>query len=288
MKWHIDLMNQKRIILASDLHYHNPYQPIADGKNLVYDYGESMDERMACFCELVEYERSCADIDAILFLGDMGHDSADNLASFQFAYRKKVSVPTYFLPGNHEGFPEGEWCRLTGCRRQYIIDIGNIRFLMADNFRDLQHPHHLQPMDMDFLNQNLPADGKFMILCSHYFPVTPELEAWATDRKQLLCFFHGHSHDADPLIQTVGGKPVFSTGNFSYGLNMKDRQDWVRKWGWSVTEITVNSDSVRIQRVFPCVDYRFSDLVYPNRFSGEVVDTYHSDIQALAVATLEL
>jgi len=267
-------MKENRLVFISDVHYMVEGVP-HDNKGLNYYYGEENDFRVQKIVDLISEEHRIAPIDAVIFLGDTTHEQEVNLRDFCKTWQPKLPCPAYFLPGNHESHSEEVWTEITGSGRQSVVEIPYGIVLLCDCFYDLQHPHKLQPMDMSFLvKQAEQHKGKKLLLCTHYFQCEETLKEWLTSTPEVVAVFHGHSHLSLPLTEEFGGKKVVSTGNFSYGLNMKPEPEWYQKYGWSITEVTECSGQWKCRKIYPDMKYEFSKLQENNRFYQEMYCDY--------------
>ncbi len=263
-------MRRHRLILISDIHYTVGETP-RDKEGFLYHYEEGIDFRMQKMMSLIHEEYKKAPIDAVIFLGDTTHDKEHNFREFCRTWLPKLPCPAHLLPGNHESYSEEVWKEMTGSGRQSVVNLPYCHILMCDCFSDLKHPHQLQPIDMEFLSeQALRYQGEKLLICTHYFQWEKALEQWLLSTPQVVAVFHGHTHSALPVMEEIGGKKVISTGNFSYGLNMKPESNWYQKFGWSITEVTEDNGQWQCRKIFPDMEYRFSQLHAGNRFYQEM------------------
>lgn len=263
-------MEAHRLILISDIHYTSENPP-QDKEGFLYHYEEGIEFRMQKICSLICDEHRQSSIDAVLFLGDTSHEQEANLRDFFRRWVPKLPCPSYFLPGNHEGFSDEVWKEVTGSCRQSVVTLPNCHVLMCDCFSDLKHQHRLQSMDMNFLSEQVAQYPKEkFLLCTHYFHWEEALEQWLLSNPQVVAVFHGHTHLSTPALQMIGGKKVISTGNFSYGLKMQEGPDWYQKYGWSVTEVTEYNGQWKCRKIYPDMVYPFSKLHMGNRFYQEI------------------
>ncbi len=261
-----------RFLLTSDLHYSGE-QGIYDPQGRRYDYGESADARMQMWMELILSEHEKQALDAVFILGDAAHEKAENLKNFMERYADRLPCKVYLLPGNHEAFSQEAWSVLTGCERQYAVDFPNCRFLMTDCFYDLSHPHRLQDASLEFLRKEFASSSKTTFLCTHFMRPNAECAALLSEQESLKAVFHGHTHSSYPIMQSMGGKPVISTGNFSYFLPTAEGEEkWAEKWGMSMTELCLSGGEWTVRKLYPEMCYPFSALVPPNRFAGYAME----------------
>ncbi|MGM9683258.1 MAG: metallophosphoesterase family protein [Eubacteriales bacterium] len=262
-------MKSSRIILASDLHY-SADTPPTDKYGLVYDYNEPADKRMDIFTDLLIEEHRQTPIDALLLLGDVSHEKPENLEAIILKHLKKLPFPVYFLPGNHENYPNDDYMRITGNPRQYTVAVDNFLFIMVDVYSNASRPHKYQNADIEFIKTACDsADGKTVILCGHYFhSQDTELIEFLKQRNDIAAVAFGHTHKANFVPLGYTGKPQIDTGNFSFGLNMIDTSKWINIWGWSITELTNRGSALAVRKIYPDAIYDFPSLPENNKAAG--------------------
>ncbi|MCK5359513.1 MAG: 3',5'-cyclic-AMP phosphodiesterase [Gammaproteobacteria bacterium] len=161
-------------------------------KNLI---GVNTDESLRAIISLVEQETN---VSGILATGDLSQDSS--LASYQRFEKivSKLDLPVYWLPGNHdnpdyfhnspENFP------LPG---RSLIETECWRILMLDSVIPGDESGHLASSELDYIDENVKADGKHHLLLLHHQPV-PCGTAWLDTMKL---------DNSDELLQVIASKP---------------------------------------------------------------------------------
>ncbi|MBR7098729.1 MAG: metallophosphoesterase [Clostridia bacterium] len=267
------MASERRFLFASDFHY-DCKEKLFDGKGYQYDYGEDADDRMESLLSLITEEHEKYPFDGVFFLGDNAHERYENVVAFMGKYVSRIPCPVHLLPGNHEGHSNELWKAAVGTDRQHTVDMDGLHFWMVDSFWEVTHPHRLQEPDWDYLTREAERckNGQ-VVLCCHYLRWDCEpLEKWISEQKNLIAVIHGHSHNSYPRLEQFGGKKVISSGNYSYGLDMRDEPSWDEKWGWSVTELTEKAGQWQCRKIYPEYYYPLAQLTYPNRFANRVAE----------------
>ncbi len=267
-------MKENRLIFVSDVHYMTEGVP-QDKDGYQYYYGEENDFRIQKIITLLNEEYQKAPIDAVVFLGDSTHEKEAYFRELCTTWLPKLPCPAYLLPGNHENYSDEVWREMTGYGRQYNLKLPYVHILMCDCFSDARHPHQLQPVDMDFVSEQVKKyPGEKFLLCTHYFQMDEALEQWLFSTPEVIAIMHGHTHLSLPKVESFGGKKVISTGNFSYGLNMKQEDEWRDKFAWSITEMTEYNGKWKCRKIYSDMRYEFTKLKEDNRFYQEMAKDY--------------
>ena len=176
-------MNDKRIILASDIH-------LCD-----YDwYGMKAEDRVQKFVDDLKAEYEKQPFEALLLLGDysLDHWSYNIMGSYlergisntkrfvedYLSQLKALPIEIRMIAGNHEMYGEALFHELTGYHREDVYVTGEFLFILMDTYQDGLDPteHHdgmYTGADVEFIKEQMAAyPDKKVIICSHY------LEHW--------------------------------------------------------------------------------------------------------------
>lgn len=196
--------------------------------------------------------------EAILFLGDYSLDFwgwsiggcyVHEKYSYTERFAKEVLPQLacrnlYLLPGNHEQYSHADWKRITGFDRQYSVVIGDVLYLMLDNFAGELDPDYdsdgvYTGPDLNFIRAEMEKYPDLpVVLCAHYFDLQKENAAFAAfvkEQKRIVCLFCGHDHvcKTESCGDAYGGKFLFHAGNYSYaGCVLSDCM-----YGWREVEV---------------------------------------------------
>ena len=270
------------ILFVSDMHYTN----VVGNDELAVSYvlGATQQERLAFLNQRICEEHAKQPLDAVLILGDYSVDDypwrketqgkENYCEKYQKEFLSKLPVPVYSVAGNHDSYPNEMWLEMTGNPRQFAVEIGGILFLMLETFRGLASSASGSPycgVDVAWVKEQIAAaNGKPVILCSHYFAMKRETEEFRTllrETPEIVALFQGHSHirSAVNLGEECGNKPLFDIGGFSYNCYHYTDTDGVEKWdfnhydrisAWGYQLLSMKDFAFTTEYVYPEMTYR--------------------------------
>ena len=157
--------------------------------------GVDTDASLRAIVDLIEEERGVV---GILATGDLSQDGS--LESYQRFEEivSRLDLPVYWLPGNHDNpdyfhnsadnFP---------LPNRSLIETEFWRILMLDSVIPGDESGHLARSELNYIEENVMADGKYHLLVLHHQPV-PCGAAWLDTMKL---------DNSDELLQIIAGKP---------------------------------------------------------------------------------
>lgn len=277
-------MAQKKahILLVSDMHYTNV---VGTGELAVTNVlGATQQERLSFLNQRICEEHDKEPLDAVLILGDFSVDDypwrketqgkENYCEKYQKEFLNQLPVPVYSVAGNHDSYPDEMWKEMTGSPRQFALEIAGTLFLMLDTFHGDASSASGSPycgVDVAWVREQIAkADGKPVVLCSHYFALQRESEefrALLCECPEIIALFQGHSHvqSAVNLGEEYGNKPLFDIGGFSYNCYHYIDADGVEKWdfnhydrisAWGYQLLTVEDGVFETAYVYPEMTYR--------------------------------
>lgn len=269
-----------RYLFISDIHYstRNWYS--------VYD-----DNRMKKMIDDIHKEDAANKFDGIFILGDISLDywvsggTADNdLISYSEKFIKyyapKISSKLFIGPGNHDGFSNSRWKKMTGLNRQFTVidEDKNVAIIYLDTFEH-QDPEEYdddgtyKQVDTTYLSEQLElCSGKTIFLCSHYFNYNNESSTFkemVRTNDDIVCLLAGHTHNSRVinLGSDYGNKLLLETGHYSYaGSSAGDPENCM----WGFRDVTLTSNGINSSYIVP---------EYTVTISGEQVqDVWHTQM----------
>lgn len=269
-----------KILILSDVHFcHSVW------------YGITAEKRMEMMVDNLNRAYEKEPYEAILFLGDYSldfwgwsiggcylHDKYSYTDRFVKEVLPKIRCENkYLIPGNHEQYSHEKWKEITGSERQFSLVIGNVLYLMADNFSGDLDPDHdsdgtYTPTDLKFVKAQMEKYPKLpVVLCAHYFDMekeTDEFKAFLKNESRIICLFCGHEHMciAEGLGAECGDKFMFHCGNYAYASSALPNC----MFGWR--EVTVENGTLKTVYFTPKM------CVKTDGFTVECEDTYHAAV----------
>ena len=254
-------MEQKRIILASDIHLCH------------FDwYGVKAEDRLQKFIDDLKSEYEKYPYEALLLLGDYSLDhwkwqvkgsyiekGISNTKRFVDEYLSQLRtlpIEIRMIAGNHEQYGEELYHELTGYHREDVYVTGDWLFILMDTYKGGLDPteHHdgvYTGADMEFINKQLDAyPDKRVIICSHYIEPwrdTEEFKALLREDR-VVCLFAGHTHKSEiwHMEEEYGSKKTIFTGQYG-DLNHK----LMTKSMWGFRELILGDDYIESNYITP-------------------------------------
>ena len=237
-------MEQKRIILASDIHLCH------------FDwFGVKAEDRVQKFIDDIKAEYEKQPFEALLLLGDysldhwkwqvkgsyleLGISNTKRFVDEYLSQLKSLPIEIRMIAGNHEMYGNKLFNELTGYNREDVYVTGDWLFILMDTFKGLLDPtEHSDGVytgaDMEFINAQLKRyPDKKVVICSHYvepWKDTEEFKALLREDR-VACLFAGHTHKSEiwHMEEEYGSKKTIFTGQYSE-LNKKVMLDSM--WGF--------------------------------------------------------
>ena len=237
-------MEQKRIILASDIHLCH------------FDwFGVKAEDRVQKFIDDIKAEYEKQPFEALLLLGDysldhwkwqvkgsyleLGISNTKRFVDEYLSQLKSLPIEIRMIAGNHEMYGNKLFNELTGYNREDVYVTGDWLFILMDTFKGLHDPtEHSDGVytgaDMEFINAQLKRyPDKKVVICSHYvepWKDTEEFKALLREDR-VVCLFAGHTHKSEiwHMEEEYGSKKTIFTGQYSE-LNKKVMLDSM--WGF--------------------------------------------------------
>ena len=237
-------MEQKRIILASDIHLCH------------FDwFGVKAEDRVQKFIDDIKAEYEKQPFEALLLLGDysldhwkwqvkgsyleLGISNTKRFVDEYLSQLKSLPIEIRMIAGNHEMYGNKLFNELTGYNREDVYVTGDWLFILMDTFKGLLDPtEHSDGVytgaDMEFINAQLEKyPDKKVVICSHYvepWKDTEEFKALLREDR-VVCLFAGHTHKSEiwHMEEEYGSKKTIFTGQYSE-LNKKVMLDSM--WGF--------------------------------------------------------
>ncbi len=273
---------KQRFLLVSDMHYSTEETP-AEMK-LIYPeaktsvasgnaFGKKQREKIEkVYLDIIEEHRR-SPLDAVLVLGDLSIDDYD-YRKLPISYVKKfredcmdrLPMPSYAIPGNHDSWPNELWREMIGYDRQYVLEFGDVVFLMADTFpgtpakKDNPASGSAEaPLDDEFLRENLAKyKGKKIFICAHHISdrlITEEGRRLIKESGDVVCMFRGHVHinSVNDMGEDCGHVEMIDIGGYGYyGMQSDGKYDFNVfdfKWAWGYQIIEIYDDKIKTYHV---------------------------------------
>ena len=254
-------MEQKRIILASDIHLCH------------FDwFGVKAEDRVQKFVDDVKAEYEKQPFEALLLLGDYSLDhwkwqvkgsyiekgisNTKRFAEEYLSQLKELPIEIRMIAGNHEMYGEELFHKFTGYNREDIYITGDWLFILMDTYKGQLDPtEHIDGVytgaDVEFIKKQMAAyPDKKVIICSHYVEPwrdTEEFKAMLRDDR-VICLFAGHTHKSEiwHMEEEYGSKKTIFTGQYSE-LNKKTMTDSM----WGFRELILTDDHIESNYITP-------------------------------------
>ena len=254
-------MEQKRIILASDIHLCH------------FDwFGVKAEDRVQKFVDDIKEEYKKQPFEALLLLGDYSLDhwkwqvkgsyiekgisNTKRFAEEYLSQLKELPIEIRMIAGNHEMYGEELFHKFTGYHREDIYVTGDWLFILMDTYKGLLDPtEHSDGVytgaDVEFIKKQMSAyPDKKVIICSHYvepWKDTEEFKAILRDDR-VVCLFAGHTHKSEiwHMEEEYGSKKTIFTGQYSE-LNKKVMTESM----WGFRELILADDHIESNYITP-------------------------------------
>ncbi|MBQ8387514.1 MAG: metallophosphoesterase [Clostridia bacterium] len=273
---------KQRFLLVSDMHYSveetpeeykkiypNARASVASGNA----FGKTQRQKIEKIYEDIMEEQRRSPLDAVLVLGDLSIDDYDH-RQLPISYCKKfkedcmdrLPVPSYAIPGNHDSWPNDLWKEMMGYDRQYVLEFGDVVFLMADTFPGTPAMKHdpgsgsaIAPIDDEFLRTNLEKyKGKKIFICAHHIDgirITDEGKRLIKESGDVVYMYRGHVHihSVNDMGEECGNVKLIDIGGYGYAGQVVNGKytfnvyDYAWAWGYQIVEIY--DDKVRTYHV---------------------------------------
>jgi predicted phosphodiesterase len=286
-----------RFLLASDIHYTTDLLPsqlkqqfpdaigsAASGDAFGYTQKQKVDLLTKAVCD--EHEK--ANLDAVLFLGDLSIDdySFRNLPEnyclkFKNECLDRLPCPYYVIPGNHDSYPNADWMAMFGTDRQHTVAIGDCVFLMLDTFAatpaNSASGSPLTMIDDAFLQQELHQHaGRKIFICAHHIEhavFSDRAQQLIAENPDIKLLFRGHTHINDAI--PFADKTLIDIGGYAYnGMCIDGRWEFgifdpTWAWGYQILEI---DDAICTYHVKPALEYHAANghFSYPKTIENEI------------------
>ncbi len=223
-------MNEKKIIIASDIHLCH-----------VDWLGVAPEERVQRFIDDLKREYKKQPFEALLLLGDysldhwkwqvkgsyieQGKSYTKIFVDEYLSQLKDLPIEIRMIAGNHEQYGDELWYALTGHHREELYVTGDWLFILMDTYKaNLDPTEHSDGTytgaDMEFIREAMAKyPDKKVIICSHYvepWKDTQEFIELLRNDRRVVCLFGGHNHRSEIWgMEEYGEKPVFSCGQYA-------------------------------------------------------------------------
>lgn len=254
-------MEQKRIMLASDIHLCH-----------IDWLGVKAEDRVQKFINDLKAEYEKQPYEALLLLGDYSLDhwkwqtkgsyiaeGISNTKRFVDEYLsqlKALSIEIRMIAGNHEQYGEELYHKLTGYHREDVYVTDDWLFILMDAYKGGLDPteHHdgvYTGADMKFIKKQLTAyPDKKVIICSHYIEPWKDCEEFKALLREdrVICLFAGHTHKSEiwHMEEEYGFKKTIFTGQYGE-LNHK----LMTKSMWGFRELIITDRYVESNYITP-------------------------------------
>ena len=273
-----------RFLLVSDMHYTTDLSA-AELKKIHPEsnasaatgtaFGKTQREKVEKVYEDIMRENERSPLDAVLVLGDLSIDDYDfrNLPiNYCMQFKKdcldRLPFPYSAIPGNHDSYPDDKWREVFGNDREFVFQVGNAVFIMADTFNDIPavsaSGSAITSMNEEFIKSALTKyKGKKIFICAHYIEaksegdrtMTPAVQRLIKDNSDVVFLFRGHTHvnNVIDLGNVLGGKKIVDIGGYGYcGIKIDNRYEFNifdKKWAWGYQILEIYEDRVSTYHV---------------------------------------
>ena len=273
-----------RFLLVSDMHYTTDLSaeelkkmhPESNASAATgHAFGKTQREKVEKVYADIVRENERAPLDAVLVLGDLSIDDYDFRRlpiNYCMQFKKdcldRLPCPYFALPGNHDSYPDSEWRKLFGTDREFVCEIGDAVFVMADTFNSIPASaasgSDITAMNEDFIKAALKkhADKKIFI-CAHYIQaksegdktMTPAVQRLIKESSDVKLLFRGHTHvnNVIDLGEVLGGKKIVDIGGYGYcGMKIDNRYEFNifdKKWAWGYQILEIYEDRISTYHV---------------------------------------
>lgn len=266
-------MEQKRIIIASDIHLcHLDWNGMENAR------------RVQKFIDDVKEEYRKEPFEALLLLGDYSLDhwkwqvkgsylteGVSNTKRFADEYLsqlKSLPIEIRMIAGNHEQYGDELYFELTGHHREEVYVTGDWLFVLMDTYKGGLDPteHHdgvYTGADLDFLRAQMAAyPDKKVVICSHYLEPWKESEEFKTILRdeRVKCLFCGHNHRADVwrLEEDCGNKIEACDGNYG---------EATEKCLWGYRELLLGEKTLESSYITPACTLKIGDKIVNHHYA---------------------
>lgn len=297
---------KKRILLVSDMHYTTELT-YSDLKKIYPDsntsaaagrtFGMTQREKVEKIYEDIIRENGRKPLDAVLVLGDLSVDDYDfrNLPiNYCMQFKKecldRLPCDYYVLPGNHDSYPNDEWRNIFGTDREFVCEVGDAVFIMADTFcgypAKAASGAGLTMMNEEFIMACLEKfRGRKIFICAHHIDarsegnptLSPALRDIIKENEDIVFLFRGHTHHSEviDLGTAFGGKRLVDIGGYGYcGIKMDygwEFNIYDFKWAWGYQVLEIYDDKILTYHVTTDNTYNAKNGVF--EVSESVSDT---------------
>ena len=268
---------KKRILLVSDMHYtteltyselKKKYPDSNTSAAAGRTFGMTQREKVEKIYEDIIRENERKQLDAVLVLGDLSIDDYDfrNLPiNYCMQFRKecldRLPCNYYVLPGNHDSYPNDDWHRIFGTDREFVCEIGDSVFIMADTFGDCP-AKSASGANLTMMNKNFIATclekyrGRKIFICAHHIDthtvgnptISTDIRDIIKANENIVFLFRGHTHHSEVinLGKAFGDKRLIDIGGYGYsGIEMDygwEFNIYDDKWAWGYQVLEIYDD----------------------------------------------
>lgn len=266
------------IVCVSDIHF-----------SAQYIYHEPASMRAEFLVKTLLEEHAKNPIDCLCLLGDITTDDVapakygrEYLDVFYRLYANRLPFPVYAIGGNHDGYTNDAWKRITGTPREYMSVWNDYVFVFLNSFDIATDPnqgaggaYHGNSPDL-ILKAIDDYPDKKIIVFSHYFVYNSDSAEFhaAVEDDHVLFLVMGHNHHYG--VSTYGTKKLLTLGHFSYNLENGTVQDYDPdnpNSPWSYTVLNADPDGIKAEVIKPANRYYTADnFASYSDFAGANVD----------------
>ncbi len=279
---------KSRILLVSDMHYTTDLSaaemsavcPGAKASAASGNaFGKTQSEKIQKVYSDICREHGESALDAVLVLGDLSVDDYDfrclpenYCKKFKAECMDRLPCPAYAIPGNHDSYPNEQWCRMFGYERQYTLELGDCVFIMADTFdsgtAQKNNPaagSANTPIDEDFLREALEKyRGRKIFICAHYIhgaSFSEQSRRLIAENDDIMIMYRGHTHISSMTEDSreLGEKTLIDIGGYGYcGKLVNGKYEfniYDYKWAWGYQILEVYDDKIETYHVKTDMNY---------------------------------
>jgi predicted phosphodiesterase len=274
----------QRFLLVSDMHYTTDLSaeelkkihPESNASAATGSaFGKAQREKIEKVYEDIIRENKRSALDAVLVLGDLSIDDYDfrrlpinYCMQFKEDCLDRLPCPCFAIPGNHDSYPNDKWREMFGTDREFVCEIGNTAFVMADTFNHIPaisaSGADVTSMNTEFIENALKNHkGKNIFICAHYIQgkakdditMTPEAQRLVRESDDVKLLFRGHTHvnNVIDLGEALGGKMIVDIGGYGYcGIKIDNRYEFNifdKKWAWGYQILEIYEDRISTYHV---------------------------------------